>query len=98
VRGELSQFVDDMIVTEQLVTTILEVPVTEPAFLDQLHVLNHKIAFLNEQSFRDARSVADVRDVIDKLKIRAVAKIREYFLLRINQFKRPLANYQVSIS
>ena len=26
VRGELSQFVDDMVVTEQMVHTILEVP------------------------------------------------------------------------
>ena len=70
-------------------------PVIEPQFLEQLHILNHKIAFLNEQSFRDAKSCADVKDVIEKLKIRAVAKIREYFLLKINQFKKPLANYQV---
>ena len=29
------------------------------------------------------------------LQVKAVTKIREYFLLKINQFKKPLANYQI---
>ena len=32
---------------------------------------------------------------MEKLKIKAVSKIREYFLQKINQFKKPLANYQI---
>ena len=64
-------------------------------FYEQLHILNHKIAFLNEQSFRDAKSCVDVKDVIEKLKIKAVTKIREFFLQKINQFKKPLTNYQI---
>ena len=52
VRGELSQFVDDLVVTEQLITTITDTPVSEQAFLEQLQILDHKIAFLKEQSFR----------------------------------------------
>ena len=95
VRGELSQFVDDMVVTETLITTIMEMPVSEQGFLEQLHVLDHKISFLKEQSFQEARSCQDVKDVVDKLKIKAVAKIREFFLHKINQFKKPLANYQI---
>ena len=95
VRGELSQFVDDLVVTEQLITTIMETPVSEQQFLEQLQVLDHKIEFLKEQSFREARAAQDVKDVLEKLKIKAVAKIREYFLLKINQFKKPLANYQI---
>ena len=78
-------------------TLSVQVPVTENQFLEQLHILNHKIAFLNEQSFREAKSCVDVKDVIEKLKIKAVAKIREYFLQRINQFKKPLANYQAGL-
>ena len=37
-RGELSQFVDDLVVTEQLISTILETPVSEQLFLEQLQV------------------------------------------------------------
>ena len=95
VRGELSQFVDDLVVTEQLIVTIMETPVGEPLFLEQLQILDHKIEFLKEQSFKEARAAQDVKDVLEKLKIKAVAKIREYFLLKINQFKKPLANYQI---
>ena len=39
VRGELSQFVDDLVVTEQLISTILDTPVSEQVFLEQLQVL-----------------------------------------------------------
>ena len=52
VRGELSQFVDDLVVTEHLIVTIMESPVGEPVFLEQLQILDHKIEFLKEQSFR----------------------------------------------
>jgi len=49
---------------------ILETPVTEREFLEQLHELNHKINFVKEQSFQDARSCLDVRDTLEKLKIK----------------------------
>ena len=73
----------------------IKAPVTENLFYEQLHILNHKIAFLNEQSFRDAKSCSDVKEVIEKLKIKSVAKIREFFMLKINQFKKPLTNYHI---
>ena len=43
----------------------------------------------------DARSCLDVRDVVEKLKLKAIAKIREFLLEKVNQFKKPMANYQV---
>ena len=76
-------------------STILENPVTDPEFLDQLLNLEQKITFLKEQSFREARSCNDVRDVVDKLKIKAISKIREFHLEKINQFKKPMANYHI---
>ena len=33
-------------------------------------MLDHKIAFLKEQSFREARGAADVKDVLEKLKVK----------------------------
>ena len=49
---------------------ILETSVTEREFLQQLHELNHKINFVKEQSFKDARSCLDVSDTLEKLKIK----------------------------
>jgi len=53
-----------------VVRHILETAVTEREFLEQLHELNHKINFVKEQSFKDARSCLDVRDILEKLKIK----------------------------
>lgn len=52
VRGELSQFVTDMVIPEAMINVILESPVTEPEFAEQLLNLEQKITFLKEQSFR----------------------------------------------
>ena len=53
-----------------LFRNILESPVTEREFLESLQELNHKINFVKEQSFKDAKSCSDVRDVLEKLKIK----------------------------
>ncbi|XP_067001896.1 vacuolar protein sorting-associated protein 52 homolog isoform X2 [Anabrus simplex] len=95
VRGQLSQFIDDIAVSDSLMAGILECPVTEKEFLTQLMVLNHKINFVKEQSFKDVKACNDVRDVLDKLKIHAVSKIEIYLLEQIYKFRKPLSNYQV---
>ena len=95
IRGELSQFVDDMIIPEEMILTIMETSVSENAYLEHLQNLEHKINFLKEQSFRDARACNDVKDVVEKLKIKAVGKIREYLLEKINSFKKPMTNYHI---
>lgn len=95
IRGELSQFVDEMVVPEPMINQILETPVTEREFLEQLHELNHKINFVKEQSFKEAKSCQDVKDVVEKLKFKALEKIREFLLQKIYQFRKPMTNYQV---
>lgn len=95
IRGELSQFVDEMVVPEAMISHILETPVTEREFLEQLHELNHKINFVKEQSFKEARSSQDVKDVVEKLKFKALEKIRDFLLQKIYQFRKPMTNYQI---
>lgn len=51
---------------------ILELSVTEKEFLEDLQILDHKIAFVKEQSFKDAHCVQDVKDVLEKLKIKVI--------------------------
>ncbi|BFZ20252.1 hypothetical protein BsWGS_23291 [Bradybaena similaris] len=95
IRGELSQYVDEMVIPESMITAILETPVTEDEFKEQLHELNHKINFVKEQSFRDARACLDVKDILEKLKIKAISKIREFLLQKIYAFRKPMTNYQI---
>ncbi|XP_072749370.1 vacuolar protein sorting-associated protein 52 homolog [Anoplolepis gracilipes] len=95
IRGPLSQFIEDMTVTEALIIGIMDCPVTEKEFLIQLQTLNHKINFVKEQSFKDAKSCLDVMDILEKLKLKAMAKIRTYLLEQIYKFRKPMTNYQV---
>ncbi|XP_017880298.1 vacuolar protein sorting-associated protein 52 homolog [Ceratina calcarata] len=95
IRGPLSQFIEDMTVSEALIVGIMDCPVTEKEFLTQLQTLNHKINFVKEQSFKEAKSCLDVKDILEKLKVKALAKIRTYLLEQIYKFRKPMTNYQV---
>ncbi|KAJ1146672.1 hypothetical protein NDU88_012936 [Pleurodeles waltl] len=95
VRSELSQLVDELVVPNAMISTILDTPVTEQDFLEQLHELNTKINYVKEQSFRETAACADVQDILDRLKIKAVTKIREFILQKIYSFRKPMTNYQI---
>lgn len=95
IRGPLSQFIEDMTVSEALIAGIMDCPVTEKEFLTQLQTLNHKINFVKEQTFKEAKSCFDVKDILEKLKVKAMAKIRTYLLEQIYKFRKPMTNYQV---
>ena len=95
IRGPLSQFIEDMTVSEALIAGIMDCPVTEKEFLTQLQTLNHKINFVKEQTFKEAKSCLDVKEILEKLKVKAMAKIRTYLLEQIYKFRKPMTNYQV---
>ena len=90
------QFVDELVVSESMINMIMNSPVCEQDFIEALHELNHKIKFVREQQFAQAASANDVEQVVDKLKFKAIAKLREFLLQKIFLFRRPLTNYQVS--
>ncbi|XP_075345811.1 vacuolar protein sorting-associated protein 52 homolog [Mycteria americana] len=95
VRRQLGQLLDELVVPAAMISTILEVPVTEPEFLEQLQELNGKINSVKEQAFRETVACADVQHVLEKLKIKAVTKIREFVLQKIYSFRKPMTNYQI---
>lgn len=50
VRGHLSQFIDDISVSEEHIKIILEADVTDKEFIKQLSVLSQKINFVRDQN------------------------------------------------
>lgn len=73
----------------------MDAPVVEKEFILQLNHLNHKLNLVKELSFKDSKSVDDVKDVLHKLKVKAMSKIRIYLLEQIYKFRKPMTNYQV---
>ncbi|KAI8427965.1 hypothetical protein MSG28_002279 [Choristoneura fumiferana] len=95
VKGPLSSFIEDMAVSETLIFGINNVPVIDKEFMIQLAILSQKLNFVKEQDFKETKACHDVKDVLEKLKIKAVAKIRTYILEQIYKFRKPMANYQI---
>jgi hypothetical protein len=73
----------------------MDSPVTEKEFVANLETLNHKINFVKEQNFKKAKSCHDVQDILEKLKVKAMTKIRSYLLEQIYKFRKPMTNFQV---
>ncbi|XP_077404037.1 vacuolar protein sorting-associated protein 52 homolog isoform X2 [Vanacampus margaritifer] len=95
VRSHLSQLVDELLVPGAMISTILDSPVTEQDFVEQLHELNNKINLAKELSFRETLACSDIQDIVDRLKVKAVWKIREFILQKIYSFRKPMTNYQI---
>jgi vacuolar protein sorting-associated protein 52 len=95
VRAQLYQFIDDMAIPEEMIKCIMENPVTDPNFLTHLNELNHKLSLVKELSFKESKSAEDVGDILEKLKIKSMTKLRTYLLEQIYKFRRPMTNYQV---
>lgn len=92
-KGKLSVFLDDIVITPAMLDTICTTSVSEPKFLETLRELDHKLKFAAAEE--DTLAVQDVSDVMDKLKTKATIKIRTYMLEKIYELRKPMTNYQV---
>lgn len=79
IRGELSQFIDEMCIPESMIASIMEGSLTERLFLESLHELNHKINFLYEKSPAEIKCFNDIHEILYKLKIK-VLLLNVFFL------------------
>lgn len=95
IRTQLYQFIDDMAVPREMIKCIMESQVTDKGFLTHLNELNHKLSLVKELNFKESKSAEDVKDVLEKLKIKAMFKLRTYLLEQVYKFRRPMTNYQV---
>lgn len=102
---KLQAYLDQVAVTPSLIRTIDEGEVNE-AYLHALVTLNGKLRYgaLSDpdpsgSSFNllpsQTKAFHDVETQLKKLKARAIARIREFLLARMNEVKRPKTNVQM---
>jgi hypothetical protein len=94
VRGDLSQFIDEIIIPESVMTHIIGTPASEQDFLNNLVILDQKISFISEQN-GSSPSVRDVSLILENLKLKAISKIKEYIMKKIQSIKKAMTNYQI---
>jgi len=95
VRSKLGQFIEDMTIPDQVIHHIMYTPACDKAFADNLVVLDQKIHFFKEQDFRDALSCKDIESTLIGLKTKAIFKVREYVLRKIQDCRKYLSNFGV---
>lgn len=91
VEEKLGSFVDSIVLPPRLITGICEGEVNE-AYLLYLTELNKKMTFV---SGNKARACQDVEPELERLRIRATGKIRDFLLQRIGALKKPNTNIQI---
>ena len=94
-KVRLSQFMDDMCVPVVLIEKIESAPANDRSFIENLHELHHKLLFAKQQTFLEARACNDVCDTLEKLRVIAIKKVREFILQKIHACRKPLVNYQM---
>ncbi|XP_015793928.1 vacuolar protein sorting-associated protein 52 homolog [Tetranychus urticae] len=94
-RSELVQYIDEIVVPEPVMLHILDTPASEKDFIDNLMILDQKIDFVGNESTRESLPCQDVKEILEKLKVKAISKIREYILKRIQFCRRAMSNYQM---
>jgi len=93
-EGELSSFIQQIVVPPDLISSICEGEVNE-AYLEYVIELNKKVAFARKDSTAMTSACADIAPELEKLRIKSVHKIRNFLLARVDTLKKKFTNIQI---
>ncbi|GAX77086.1 hypothetical protein CEUSTIGMA_g4532.t1 [Chlamydomonas eustigma] len=92
---KMGAFVQNMTVSERMVTQILEAEVGDD-YLEYLSELDKKLKFVNgDEVAKASQSRKDLEPALEKLRIKAVTKVRDFLLQKVYLLKRPKTNLQI---
>eukprot|EP00741_Cyanophora_paradoxa_P006469 tig00001003_g6264.t1 len=91
---KLGKFIERVVVPPDLITNICDGEVNE-GYVEYLQQLDRKIESIEAGSTKDTLASRDLEPQIEKLRMKAVAKVREFLLTRIHALKKPKTNIQI---
>ncbi|MEW5309332.1 MAG: hypothetical protein WDW38_001227 [Sanguina aurantia] len=92
---KLGSFVEHITISEDLVHNVLEHEINED-YLEYLLLLDKKLKFVSEdETAASSQAKRDLDPALQKLRIKALAKVREFLLQKVYQLKRPKTNVQI---
>lgn len=97
VESKLHDFVSQAVVPNELIVNICEREVNE-AYLNSLLELDQKITFYSKQNKEHKQQVIALQETapeLEKLRIKATTKLRDFLMQRLGGLRKPMANYQV---
>mmetsp|Transcript_87441 Transcript_87441/g.183000 ORF Transcript_87441/g.183000 Transcript_87441/m.183000 type:complete len:721 (-) Transcript_87441:102-2264(-) len=90
----MSEYVDSVVLSPTLIRQICEEEINEK-YLEYLSVLNRKLEHVKQQEMQKLPSCAQSTPQLESLRTKAVARIKDFLLQKINALKRPRTNLQI---
>mmetsp|Transcript_129880 Transcript_129880/g.416786 ORF Transcript_129880/g.416786 Transcript_129880/m.416786 type:complete len:715 (-) Transcript_129880:101-2245(-) len=90
----MSEYVNSVVVSPTLVKQISDEEINE-AYLEYLSELNRKLDHVKQQEMQKLPSCAQSTPQLEQLRTKAVARIKDFLLQKINTLKRPRTNLQI---
>ena len=92
---KLSQFIESVAIPPALIEGIVQTEVDE-TFHENLLSLHRKLNFLEKnEAAQNSAAYKDVAPELEKLRIKAVSKSRDYIMQRIYALRKPKTNIQI---
>lgn len=94
-QGRLANFIDNIVIPGPLIHGIVQGEVNEE-WLGHLEDLHNKLEFVRKSKLVQASAAhQDVQPELERLRVKAVAKAREYLMARIYALRKPKTNIQI---
>jgi len=93
-QGLMTEYVSSVVVSPQLVKQICEEEVNED-YLQYLSELNRKLDHVKQIEMQKLPSCAQSTPELERLRTKAVARIKDFLLQKINALKKPRTNLQI---
>ncbi|KAG0230387.1 Vacuolar protein sorting-associated protein 52 [Actinomortierella wolfii] len=94
VENHLNELLEGILISPHMIRKINDGDVDD-SWLQALLELNAKMRFAKQQRGRHIRALKEVGPEMERLRIKAVEKIREFLLVKIKSFRTPNTNVQI---
>ncbi|KAL2619828.1 hypothetical protein R1flu_000033 [Riccia fluitans] len=92
---KLARFIEEVVVSPNMIDTIVDGEVNEE-YIRVLQVLSKKLKFLSDNAvLKDSAAMKDVIPELERLRVKAASKIREFLMQKLYALRRPKTNIQI---
>ncbi|CAI0393999.1 unnamed protein product [Linum tenue] len=94
-ESKLEKFVEDIIVPPRMVDVIIDGEVNDE-YLRTLEMLSKKLIFVESDSLiKTSKALKDVQPELDKLRQKAVSKVFDFIVQKLQALRKPKTNIQI---
>ncbi|CAN0854136.1 Vacuolar protein sorting-associated protein 52 A [Linum grandiflorum] len=94
-ESKLAKFVEDIIIPPRMVDVIVDGEVNDE-YLRTLEILSKKLKYVeDDQLIKSSKALTDVQPELDKLRQKAVSKVFDFIVQKLQALRKPKTNIQI---